>query len=62
VAHEVIVPQPCIRWVRWPEPWCSLAHRQRDSEAADPFWVTALKPWTLRDPATSNRHRWPVAS
>jgi len=40
-----------------PWPWCSLAHRQRSSEAAGPFCTTAWKPWFLRDPATSNRHR-----
>jgi len=27
-----IAPQPCIRWVQGPEPWCSHAHRQRSSE------------------------------
>jgi hypothetical protein len=34
---------------------------QRSSEAADPFFRSALKPWAERDPATSNRHRRPVA-
>ena len=31
------------------------------SEAADPFLITALQPWQTRDPATSNRHRRPIA-
>jgi len=45
---------------RRPEPWCTRAHRQRSSEAADPFCTTAWLPWFTRDPATSNRHRRPL--
>jgi len=58
-----VAPQPCIRWVQGPEPWCSHTHRQRSSEAADPFSFSALKAKeTRRDSATSNRHRRPVTS
>ncbi|MGY4289022.1 hypothetical protein ACVWXO_008242 [Bradyrhizobium sp. LM2.7] len=39
------------------------AHRQRSSEAADPFSLSALKAKeTRRGSATSNRHRRPVTS
>jgi hypothetical protein len=39
------------------------AHRQRSSEAADPYSQTALEAiGTCGDPTTSNRHRRPAAS
>src|SRR3974390_1180322 len=39
-----IAPQPCIRRVQGPEPLCSHSHRQRSSEAEDPFFQSARKP------------------
>ena len=57
-----IAPQPCIRRVQRPEPRCSHAHRQRSSEAADPFFQSASSQGARRDSATSNRHRRSVTS